>query len=80
MTDDPENLVLVYLRRMDTKLDSIVSDLADVKLRLNEMNHGFAAWQRIVVGHGEANARADTRMDRFEDRLTRIERRLDLVE
>lgn len=66
MTDEPDNLVLVYLRRLDAKMDRIVDDLADVKVRLTNLEEGVAVMSR--------------RMDRLEARVERIERRLDLVD
>ncbi len=33
MADAPESLVLEYLRRLDTKLDRVIEDIADLKIR-----------------------------------------------
>ena len=66
MSDQPDNLILVLLRRMDEKLDRLGDDMHDIKVRTTNVESGVAALNR--------------RMDRFEDRLERIERRLDIVE
>ena len=42
MTTDPENLVLVYLRRMDAKLDKTLGEIAEIKLRLGRLEVGQA--------------------------------------
>jgi len=46
MTDDPENPVLVYLRRLDAGQAAIREDIADVKQRLNELT-------RLVARQGQ---------------------------
>ncbi len=65
MTDEPDNLVLQYLRRFDAKLDRIVDETLDVKVRLTAVEEGVAG-----VNRG---------LDRIELRVERIERGLDLV-
>ena len=73
MTADVENLILEHLRRFDRRLDSISSDLNDLKLRTTAIEQGLA-----LVNQGLALV--NQRIDRVEERLSRIERRLDLVE
>lgn len=63
---EPDNLVLVYLRRIDEKVDRVIDDVRDLKLRVTNLEEGQAGIHR--------------RLDRVELRLERIERRLDLVE
>jgi archaellum component FlaC len=65
VTDQPESIVLVNLRRIDEKLDRVVEDLRDLKVRATAMVEGLAGVNR--------------RLDRLETRVDRIERRLDLV-
>jgi hypothetical protein len=66
VADEPDNLILVYLRRLDGKMDRMLDDMRDLKLRMT-------AREEAIVG-------LNRRMDRVEDRLDRIEKRLDLVE
>ena len=63
---EPDNITLVYLRRLDEKLDRLIDDMHDVKSRLTAVEENLAGVQR--------------RIDRMEVRLDRIERRLDLVD
>ena len=65
MTDEPDNIVLQYLRRIDTRFERVDDDLHGVKVRLIAVVEGMAGVHR--------------RMDRSEARLEKIERRLDLV-
>ena len=66
MADEPDNLVLIYLRRLDAKLDRVTEDLGDVKVRLT-------AVEEAIVRFAHRVARPETRLDG-------IERRLDLVD
>ncbi|MGH6846411.1 MAG: hypothetical protein ACREC0_02910 [Methylocella sp.] len=66
MMPEPDNLVLVYLRRIDEKVDRVIDDVRDLKVRITNLEEGQAGIHR--------------RLDRIEARLDRIERRLDLVE
>jgi archaellum component FlaC len=71
MADEPDNIVLVMLRRMDDKLDRIDSrldrpseDMRDLKARVTHLEEGQAGIHR--------------RLNRIDERLDRAERRLEL--
>lgn len=66
MSDEPDNIVLVMLRRIDAKLDRVGEDVHNLKVRMTSVEEGMAVMNRPV--------------DRIEERLDRIERRLDLTE
>ena len=66
MSELPDNIVLVYLRRIDEKVDALREDMREVKSRLGILESQYAS--------------LSNRQDRMEMRLDRIERRLDLVE
>ena len=66
MADEPDNLVLQLLRRIDTKLDRVVDDVQDLKVRMTHVEESLAGVNR--------------RIDRVEARLDRIEKPLDLVD
>lgn len=66
MADEPDNIVLRYLLRIDEKIDRLADDVRDVKMRLTAVEENQAGVHR--------------RLDRLELRVERIERRLDLVE
>ena len=72
MTEETENLVLELLRRVRASQDRTELDLSDVKSRVSALEgmHGQAL---VLLGT------MSQRMDRFDERLGRIERRLDLV-
>ena len=65
MADEPDNIVLIMLRRIDEKLDRVAFDVHEMKVRMTSLEERMSS--------------LDRRMDRLEDRVDRIERRLDLV-
>lgn len=72
MSDQPENLILVYLRRLDEKLDRVFE-------RLDDLTHRVTSPElKVSLLHNDF-ARQSDRMDRIEVRLERIERRFDIV-
>jgi len=40
MATEPDNIVLQYLRRFDEKLDRVVDEMLDVKVRLTAVEEG----------------------------------------
>ena len=73
MVDAPANITFEYLRRMDAKLDRILDEVMDLKVRVTSREERFARVELSIAG-------VNPRIDRVESRLDRIERRLDLVE
>jgi septation ring formation regulator EzrA len=66
MADRPENIILVYLRRIDEKIDALRQDAREVKSRLGMFENHYSNLSNT--------------WDRTEFRLNRIECRLDLAE
>jgi predicted nuclease with TOPRIM domain len=66
MVDEPENHTLALLRRMDAKLDRVLEDVHDLKVRMSSVEEAMAGIHR--------------RLDRLDVRVDRIERRFDLVD
>ena len=71
MTENVENLILERLRRIDDRLSNIEGDMHDVKLRMTVVEEHIG---NLVLSISGLNAR----MDRFDERLTRVERRMEL--
>ena len=40
MADAPDNLIFEYVRRLDAKMDRIVGDLGDLKVRVTNVARG----------------------------------------
>jgi predicted nuclease with TOPRIM domain len=64
MADNVENLVLEMLRRLDQKVDRVAEDVREVRSTQ-------AAMSQLLASH-------DNHMLRVEDRLGRMETRLEL--
>jgi len=78
MADEPENLALVYLRRIDAKVDSLAGDLHEVRDRLTAVEIALAGIRRDIGGLAETDARLQASVDRLRDEMTRVNRRLDI--
>jgi len=66
MANEPENAVLVLLRRIDERTERMADDLQDLKVRVTSVEEGLAGVNR--------------RLDRLESRMERVERRLELTD
>jgi archaellum component FlaC len=66
MASEPDNLVLVLLRKIDERTGRIAEDLHDLKVGVTAVEEGMAGVNR--------------RLDRLEIRVERIERRLELTD
>lgn len=71
MTENVENLILERLRRIDQGLTDLRGDVQDLKIRMTAVEEHLASISTSVVG-------VNSRMDRFDERLSRVERRLEL--
>ncbi len=70
---EADNLILEHLRHMRGQLDRVENRLEDVIVRLGHL-------ERSVADHSVQLAEINTKLDRLDARVTRIEKRLDLVE
>jgi archaellum component FlaC len=66
MADQPDNVVLALLRKIDQRTERMAEDLQDLKTRVTSVEEGLAGVNR--------------RLDRLEFRVERIEKRLELSE
>jgi septal ring factor EnvC (AmiA/AmiB activator) len=73
------DLVLDHLRAIRGGIDGLHEDLREVKGRLTAVELGLASVRREIAALAEADAHLSARIDRFSDRLERIERRLELI-
>ena len=71
MTSNVENLILERLKRMDERLGNIEGDMHDMKIRMTVVEEHLG---NVILSISGLNSR----MDRFDERLARVERRLDL--
>ena len=79
MADNVENLMLEHLKKFQSTLDSMQRDIRELKVRQSETHTAVLALRRDQVNDAEVTAHMQAQMDRFGDRLDRVERRLDLT-
>ena len=62
---EPENLTLAYLRRLNTNMDSLITDMRGIRERLGILESQYASLSR--------------RVDRLGGDVEQIKRRLNIV-
>ncbi len=80
VSDEPENLVLRYLRRIDGRLERIEHRLDQLTGRVGQLEQSLALTHREIGFLHQEVAALSVRMDRFDERFGRVERRLDLID
>ena len=78
MADEPENLTLVYLRRMDGKIDHLMDEVAEIKLRQTDIARSVGSIRRDQGSDAENAAHIQAQLDRLKGEMDRIKRRLDI--
>jgi septal ring factor EnvC (AmiA/AmiB activator) len=73
MTAETESLILENLKNIQGRLARMEADMQDLKLRQSAVE-GHLGQQSVQI------AALNARMDRFDERMARIERRLDLID
>ena len=77
MADEPENLTLRYLRRIDERTGRIEETQTEHGERLTTIERMLAALRREQALDAEARASLEARIDRLVAEVNRIKRRLD---
>ncbi len=80
MTEEPENLTLVFMRRLDGKMDALIHDVREVKVRQTETTRLLVSLRRDIVNEEETSARVQAEVDRLRNEIDRIKTRLDLTD
>jgi hypothetical protein len=73
MSDHPDNILLIYMRRLDQKLDRLIDDVSDLKLRVSGVEAEIGRLRVDIAG-------VNSRLDRLEHRFDLLECRQDTVE
>ena len=73
MTEDTTNIVLEHLRHIRRAVDELRLDVSDLKLRMTAVEGTLGNIQTQLAGQS-------ARMDRMDERIGRIERRLELAD
>jgi len=78
MTDNIDHIVLVHLRALHAGQDRIETGIKEVKQCLTGVESGIAGLRRDNLGTQEDVYRQQTVIDAIQNRLQRIEKRLEL--
>jgi hypothetical protein len=73
MAEGAESLVLEHLRHIRRGVDELRLDVADLKTRVTGVEIAMGQMMSLLAAQSG-------RMDRIEDRLARVERRLELAD
>lgn len=73
MAQEPKDIVLEYLRRLDHKFDLMADDVRSLNLRMGSV-------ERHLAGLVSSEVDQNGELDRLKLRVERIERRLELTE
>jgi hypothetical protein len=76
MSEEPDHLVLIVLRRLDAKVDQVLQTQGDHGRRLTALEMAVGNLASTEMSHSNTAMR----MDQVSERIDRIERRLDLRE
>jgi chromosome segregation ATPase len=79
MTDEPENLVLVYLRRMDQRQERMEQHLVEIRARVSDLSRS-AGLRRELASDAENVSHIQAQLDRLRDEMERVKRRLDITQ
>ena len=79
MTDNVENLILEHLKRFQSALDRIERRLEEHSARLTHLESSVALIMQHLANFSAAHAAQQVAIDRINNRLDRIERRLELT-
>ncbi len=79
MNDNVGNLVLEHMKRFQASLDRMEGKLSDLTNRMSNVESGMASVIQHLGHLAAADAAQQISIDRINDRLDRIERRLDLA-
>jgi chromosome segregation ATPase len=80
VAEDVASLTYELLKRMQTQFSRFEDGLADLKTRVPNMESGLSLVRQELALQSLQISQLSHRMDRFDERLARIERRLDLIE
>ena len=79
MAEQIENLLLAHLKRFQVGQERIERKLDDLISRVGHLEIGLAGLRRDFAHADENTASMSVRMDRINERIERIEKRLELA-
>ena len=78
MAENVENLMLEHLKKFQATQELTNQRLSELTIRQSETHSAVLSLRRDQVNDAEVVAHVQVQLDRVQDRLARIERRLEL--
>ena len=75
-----ENLIIEHLKALRAGQDRIETDVRELTHRVGRVEIGIAGLRRDLSHYEEGTAEQSVRMDRLNERIERVERRLEIAE
>lgn len=79
MSEQIENLIIEHLKIIRADMSSMKADMKEMTHRLGRIEVAVAGLRRDIAHNEEANAEQSLRIDRMNERIERIESRLELA-
>lgn len=79
MTESIENPIVEHLRHIRGRAHQIADDVTDPKHRMSSLEQSMVRVKRAVTAGDEADARQQVSLDKWVERIQRIEKRLELI-
>ena len=80
MADDPTNMIFDYLRRIDAKLDRVIEEVGDLKVRVTSLEERFAQVELSIAGVNCRIDRIESATGPYRDSASRISSRTAALE
>ena len=69
MSDEPDNVTLRYLRRLDEKVDRLTDAVLEISTEMRGLKTHMAGFMQNEIAQDSAMASVKARLDRIERRL-----------
>ena len=80
VAEEPENIVLIYLRRIDANVQDLQRGQAEHARRLTRIEAEIGSLVRERGDDMEDRAHIQAQVDRLREDMNRIKRRLDIID
>ncbi len=79
MGENVENLILEHLRGLRSGQDRMENELREIKARITSLEAGVAGFRRDTAHDRDDIVRQQVSLDQLNERIQRIEKRLELA-
>jgi chromosome segregation ATPase len=79
MTESVENLILEHLKKIQTEMSLMQHDIGEIRSRIGTIESGVGRLRRDEAVNFEEIIETRHQYDRLQERIERIERRLELT-